>query len=163
MKSSGTEMVLIKKHHQERGISDTGAKIFISDRCTLILVDVKVKVLAAQSCLTLFNPMNYSLPGSSVHGILQARILEWVAILFSMGSSWPRDPTQVSCTAGRFFTAWAKIYSILLQMSNATLKVNNIITLSSKDVSNVLVLLATQSCSGNRKSLGRYMDGWAHF
>ena len=123
----------------------------------------KWKSEVAQSCPTLCNPQDCSPSGSSVHGILQARILEWVAILFSMGSSWPRDQTQVSCIAGRFFTAWAKICSILLQMSSATLKVNNIITLSSKDVSNVLVLLDTQSCSGNRKSLGRYMDGWAHF
>ena len=46
-------------------------------------------------------------PGSSVHGILQARILEWVAIPFSRASSWPRDQTQVSCIAGRFFTVWA--------------------------------------------------------
>ena len=43
----------------------------------------------------------------SVHGILQARILEWAAIPFSRGSSWPRDQTRVSCTAGRFFTIWA--------------------------------------------------------
>ena len=46
-------------------------------------------------------------PGFSVHGILQARILEWVAIPFSRGSYQPRDQTQVSCTAGRFFTIWA--------------------------------------------------------
>ena len=59
---------------------------------------VRVKVLAAQSC---------SPPGSSVHGILQARTLEWVAIPFSRGSSRPRDQTQVSCIAGRFFTIWA--------------------------------------------------------
>ena len=50
--------------------------------------------------------MDYSPPGSSVHGILQARILEWVAISF-MGSSRSRDRTQVSCVAGRFFTIWA--------------------------------------------------------
>ena len=49
--------------------------------------------------------MDCSLPGSSVHGILQARILEWVVIPFSKGSSWPRDWTQVSYIAGRFFTA----------------------------------------------------------
>ena len=48
--------------------------------------------------------MDCSLPGSSVHGILQARILEWVAIPSSRGSSQPKDPTQVSCLAGRFFT-----------------------------------------------------------
>ena len=47
----------------------------------------------AQSCLTLCNPMNYSLPGSSIRGIFQARILEWAAISFSRGSSWPRDRT----------------------------------------------------------------------
>ena len=46
-------------------------------------------------------------PGSSVHGIFQRRILEWGAIPFSKGSSWPRDPTQVSCIADRFFTIWA--------------------------------------------------------
>ena len=48
--------------------------------------------------------MNYSPPGSSVHRISQARILEWVAISFSRGSSWPRNQTHVSFTAGRFFT-----------------------------------------------------------
>ena len=60
--------------------------------------------------------MDCSLPGSSVHGILQARILEWVAIPFSTGSSWPRDWTWVSCIAGRFFTVWAigKSHSFLL-------------------------------------------------
>ena len=57
----------------------------------------KVKVLVAQTCLTLFYPLDHSLPGSSVHGILQARILEWVAISFSRGSSWPRDQTWVPC------------------------------------------------------------------
>ena len=51
--------------------------------------------------------MDYSPPGCSVHGILQARILEWVAILFSWGSSQPRDWTQVSRIAGGFFTVWA--------------------------------------------------------
>ena len=53
------------------------------------------------------NPMDCSLPGSSVHGILQARILEWVAISFSRGSSRPRNWTWLSCLAGRFFTNWA--------------------------------------------------------
>ena len=51
--------------------------------------------------------MNGSLPGFSVHGILQARKLEWVAIPFSKGSSQPRDQTQVSHIAGRFSTVWA--------------------------------------------------------
>ena len=61
-------------------------------------------VLVTQSCLTLYIPMEYSLPGSSVHGILQARILEWIAIPFSRGSPWPRDWTWVSRIAGGFFT-----------------------------------------------------------
>ena len=52
---------------------------------------LKVDVLVAHLCLTLCNSMDYSLPGSSVHGVLQARILEWVAIPFSRGSSRPRN------------------------------------------------------------------------
>ena len=56
--------------------------------------------------LTLCNFMDHSLPGSSVHGVLQARILEWVAILFSKGCSQPRYQTWVSCTAGKFFIIW---------------------------------------------------------
>ena len=52
-------------------------------------------------------PVDYSLQGSSVNGILQARILQWVAIPFPRGSSQSRDQTQVSCIAGRFFTVWA--------------------------------------------------------
>ena len=60
-----------------------------------------VKVKVAQSCLTLClcDPVDYT-----VHGILQARILEWVAFTFSRGSSEPRDQTQVSSIAGEFFT-----------------------------------------------------------
>ena len=65
----------------------------------------KVKVLIAQSCLPLCNLMGYSLPGSSVHGILQTGILEWVAIPLSRGSSWPGDWTLVSCIAGRFLSS----------------------------------------------------------
>ena len=65
------------------------------------------KRVCAQSCLTLCDPMDCSPPGSSVHEIFQARILEWIAISFSKVSSRPRDGTHVSCvfcTAGRFFT-----------------------------------------------------------
>ena len=61
-----------------------------------------VCVSVTQSCPTLCDPMDCSLAGSSVHGIFQARILEWVALLSSRGSSPPRDQTQVSCTAGRW-------------------------------------------------------------
>ena len=60
----------------------------------------------AQSCPTLCNPVDCSPSSSSVHGILQARILEWVAISFSRGPSWPRDQTQVSRITGRHFNLW---------------------------------------------------------
>ena len=60
--------------------------------------------LVTKLCPTSCNPMVYSLPGSSVHGIFQERILEWVAISFSGGSSRPREQTHVSCAAGRFST-----------------------------------------------------------
>ena len=63
--------------------------------------------LVAQLCLTLCKTMDYSLTGCSVLGVLQARILEWVAIPFSRKSSWLRDRTWVFCIAGRFFTSWA--------------------------------------------------------
>ena len=68
---------------------------------------IQLYVCVSHSVLSLCDPMDYSLPGFSVHGILQARILKWVAISFSRGPSWPRDQTQVSCIAGRFFTIWA--------------------------------------------------------
>ena len=61
---------------------------------------------STQLCPTLGNPRNCSPPGSSVNGISQARILEWIAISFSRGFSQPRGRTRVSCTAGRFFAIW---------------------------------------------------------
>ena len=62
--------------------------------------------LVAKLCLTLYHLMDSSLPGSSIHGIFQARILERVAISLSGGSSWPRDQTWVSCLAGRRWAIW---------------------------------------------------------
>ena len=74
--------------------------------CHFLLQCMKVKSESevAQSCLTLHDPMDCTLPGSSVRGIFQARVLEWGAIAFSRGSSRPRDQTQVSCIVGRCFT-----------------------------------------------------------
>ena len=66
----------------------------------VFIISFSVKVKVAQSCLTLCDPMDYT-----VHGILEARILEWVAFPFSRGSSQPRDQTQDSCIAGGFFTS----------------------------------------------------------
>jgi len=85
-------------------------------------VCVRAKLL--QSCLTLCDPMDYSLPGSSVHGILQARILEWVAMPCSRGSSQPRDGTCVSVSpalSGRFFTT-STTWETLLNVSQSALK-----------------------------------------
>ena len=83
--------------------------------------------VVTQLCPTLCDPVDCSLPGCSVHGILQARILEWVAISFSRGSSQPRDQTWVCRIAGRRFTLWAtreahflyvRSYSICPSLSN---------------------------------------------
>ena len=71
------------------------------------LTCITIAVLVTQSCPTLCDPMDCSPPGSSVHGILQAWILEWDAIPFSKGFSQPRDQTWISYIAGRFFTIWA--------------------------------------------------------
>ena len=68
---------------------------------------LSVKVLVAQMCPTLHDPRDCSPPGFSVHGILQARILKWVDIQFSRGSSQPRDRTRVSYIEGRSLTIWA--------------------------------------------------------
>ena len=89
-----------------------GSKITADDDCSheikrCLLLGKKAMTnlnQAAQSCPTLCGPMDYSPPGFSVHGIFQARILEWVAISFSRRSSQPKDRTQVSYVAGRFFT-----------------------------------------------------------
>jgi len=67
---------------------------------------MSIGLLVTQSCPTLSDPMVCSPPGSSVHGIFQARVLEWIAISFSRGSSRPRDWTRISCTVGTFFTDW---------------------------------------------------------
>ena len=68
---------------------------------------VKSEIEVAQWCLILCDPMDCSLPGSSLHGILQARVLEWVTVSFSTGSSRPRDRTRVSCIVDRCLTIWA--------------------------------------------------------
>ena len=78
----------------------------IAKRCTLHKERNKESEVA-QSCPTLCDLMDYSLSGSSVHGIFQAGVLEWIAISFSRGSSWARNRTRVSRIAGRHFTIWA--------------------------------------------------------
>ena len=73
----------------------------LSQLTCICLSDIKKESEVAQSCLTLWDPMDCSLPCSCVHGIFQARVLEWVAISFSRRSSWPRDWTWVSRIVGR--------------------------------------------------------------
>ena len=68
--------------------------------------------LVTQACPTLCNSRDYSPPGSSVHGVIPARIMEWVAIPFFRGFSQPRNGTQVSCIAGEFFRYRRKQYVI---------------------------------------------------
>ena len=85
-------------------VKSEGRKWIMSRFLSVLVV---VVVLVAQGCPILCNPTDCSPPGSSVHEILQARILEWVVIPFSRGSSQPWGQTWVSCITGRFFTIWA--------------------------------------------------------
>ena len=78
--------------------------VFAAARASKICIFLKEFSLSHVQVVSLCDPMDCSPPGSSVHGILQARILEWVAIPFSKESSQPRDQTPVSFIAGRFFT-----------------------------------------------------------
>ena len=80
---------------------------FCKSTVDLLPCGVMCVCLVAQSCPTLWNTMDWNPPGSSVQGILQARILEWVAIPSSRGSFQSRDRTQVSHIVGRLFTVWA--------------------------------------------------------
>ena len=89
-------------------------EFFISPKCLFGQINKmwytykeRKKESVVQSCPTLCNPTDCSPPGSSVHGIFQARVLQWVTISSSRGSSRPRDWTQVSHIAGRRFTVWA--------------------------------------------------------
>ena len=87
--------------------SSNFAKLLISlfvakSKVTFYQLSMCVKMKVAQSCPTLCDPVDYT-----VYGILQARILEWIVIPFSRGSSQPRNWTQVSHSAGGFFTSWA--------------------------------------------------------
>ena len=90
------------------GIARVGHNLVTKPVPPFMGLETKAAAAAAKSlqlCLTLCNPIDCSLPGSPVPGILQARTLEWVAISFSRRSSQPRDPIHVSCTDKKFFTA----------------------------------------------------------
>ena len=119
---------LAQDHRAEVGNQDSNPGCLAPEphsSCSIFTLYRSKCVLVIQLCPTLCNPMDCSPPGSSVHEIFQASILEWVAISFR-GSSQPRDWTQVSCTAGGFFTDWAtrvrtlKMRSILLMWDLAS-------------------------------------------
>ena len=82
-------------------------KYIFYDVYSFCLTSLAHRCLVTKLCLTLLRPMDCSPPGSSVHGILQARILEWIANSFSRGSSPPRDWTSVSCTGRQILYRWA--------------------------------------------------------
>ena len=105
------EKLLISCVHEKFSLSLTHTiTIIFNTSCMLHQVSTHLILGSESASPTLWDPTNWFLsPGSSVQGILQARMLEWVAISFSKGSSWSRDWTRVSCIAGRFFTVWATI------------------------------------------------------
>ena len=95
-----------RKWNQTTAQVSTCPSVNFSNRKKKKKITLKVNVsrsVVSNSC----NPMDCSLPGCSVHGILQAKILERITFPVSRGSSQPRDQTQVSCIAGKFFTIWA--------------------------------------------------------
>ena len=107
-----SKVVQFLKQKAEWGLFKTGEggnrELLFRDSVSMLCnnacrVNNTVKKWITQSCPTPCNPMDCSPPGSSVHGILQARTLEWVAIPFSR-SSWPKDQTWISCISGRLFT-----------------------------------------------------------
>ena len=91
--------MVMKSTHNSKAILRSKKKEYLFYQ---LFSESEKEVKVTQSCLTLCDPMDYT-----VYGILQARILEWVAFPFSRGSSQPRDQTHVSCIAGGFFTSWA--------------------------------------------------------
>ena len=106
--------------------------------------------LVTQSCPTLCDPMDCSLPGSSIYGILQARILEWAATLSSRGSSQPREYTQISRIAGGFFTIWGT--------REATWSTWKVIIFAEKTVLKGWGCLwpSTEACLGRGSELGQH-------
>ena len=103
---SAKRKCMVPRSHQIKGVPHKNGTV-----CSAYITSAPLMcVHILKSCLTLCDPIGYSPPGSSGHGISQARILEWVAISFSRGPWRPRDrnhTTCVSCLVGRFFTSWA--------------------------------------------------------
>ena len=99
----------LKTEHKEKNIivGESYCETVLLNFCPWVCEYVCVCVCESLSRVQLCNPMDSSLPGLSLHGIFQATMLEWIAISFPRGSSWPRDWTWLSRIAGRLFTVWA--------------------------------------------------------
>ena len=112
-------------HHDivfHKDAQQTGLQLHIF---TGLFIEVKWSEVS-QSCPTLCDPMDCNLPGSSVRGIFQAIVLEWIAISFSTGSSRPRDRTQVSHILDRRFTVWATREVLFITIYYSAIKRNKI-------------------------------------
>ena len=116
----------------------------------------EVKLWVVQSCLTLCHPTEYSLTGSSLHGTLQERIMEWVAIAFSRGSSWPRVWTWVSCISGRFFTFRATMEALWVnsvpQISMSP-RTQNVTLFENKIFADVIKVIVKMSLNWTQNSM----------
>ena len=125
------------------------------------LFKIRFLVVYSLSHVWLFcDPMNYSSPGSSVHGICQAGILEWVAASFSQGPSWPRDGTWVFCTAGGFFTSEpsGKPNNVYYMSLTPNLCIQLVGTFITKSISPVSIITVSWSLSVGRK---KRSDTWS--
>jgi len=103
LQNSSYDCLIMAKNKRKKGRKGRKPEIKIK-KITITLISLTKKVFVTQSCPTLCNPMDCSCSGCSVQRILRTRILEWVVIPFSRGSSQPRDRTQVSHIVGWFFT-----------------------------------------------------------
>ena len=111
--SHGRRSLVVQSRTRLKRLSSPLTKMMEKKKTATIFLSISsfpyrvcVCVYVSYSVMSDCNPMDYNFPGFSVHGIFQARILEWVAICFSRGSSEPKDWTLVSWIAGRFFTTW---------------------------------------------------------
>ena len=118
--------------------------------------------LVTQACLNLGDPMDCILPGSYIHGISQARILEWVAISFSRGSCPPRGWTHVSCIVGRFFTIWATTdyQRTIILPNNSTPQYISEKTLTQKDTCTPMFIAALFTAKVWKQPKYPSVDGW---